>query len=304
MSEHSENHSSQAVYVHENHWGLFPKFYIFLIFHLLCFYGLYQYAPTKDRLIVFGVFYFLTACIGITLTYHRCLSHKAFEFRFKWMERLCATIGTLAMQQGPIWWSSIHRIHHRYSDTEQDPHDSARGFWYAHFLWLFKLDRRWQKPYKIESFEKMAKDLASDPYYRWLDRYFYIPQLLSFLLLYMLGGLPWLFWGGIIRTVVVWHVTWFVNSVTHQYGYRNFNAMTGDTSTNNWWVAILAAGEGWHNNHHAFPSSAKQGFFKWWEFDITYVIIRVMKELGLAKNLREVSQKQILSSTIHTARAH
>jgi len=274
-------------------WALFPKFYIFLTIHILAVVGIFLFPPTWTLVVLVIALNFLVGCLGITLTYHRCLAHKAFKFKNKNVERIFVTFASLAMEQGPIWWSSIHRLHHRYSDTPQDPHDSLSGFWYAHFLWLFKLDPRWKKPYQIECYESKAKDLASDPYYRWLDRHFYVPPLVSFTLLFLIGGWPWLFWGGFLRTVVTWHSTWFVNSVTHKFGYRSFSAGPEDTSTNNWWVGILAHGEGWHNNHHAFPSSPRQGFFRWWEFDLTYLIIKGMEKVGLVHELHDVTERQL-----------
>jgi stearoyl-CoA desaturase (delta-9 desaturase) len=164
-------------------------------------------------------------------------------------------------------------------------------------------DPRWRSLPKFERYEEYIKDIASDPYYRWLDRYDYMPYLILLFTLYLAGGWAWVFWGGFISTVGSHHITWSVNSVSHKFGYRSFN--TNDTSTNNWLIGLLALGEGWHNNHHAFPSSPKQGFFKWWEFDFTYLVILFLQKLGLVHNLRYANEKQIKraqeAATVHPA---
>lgn len=277
-----------SVYQSAKDWRLFPKFYIFIVMHGLAVAGLILYPLTWPLFALFLATSFVTACLGICISYHRNLTHRAFRFKHKNLERVFATLGDLALQQGPIWWVSIHRIHHRYSDSDEDPHNNKRGFFYSHFLWLFRLDPQWSRPDKVERYQDKAKDISSDPYYLWLDKHYYIPPLAFLALLYAAGGWAWVFWGGFIRTVYVWHVTWFVNSLTHRYGYQSFDSAPADSSTNNWLVGLLAYGEGWHNNHHAFPSSAKQGFFRWWEFDLSYLIILGMEKLGLVDNLNQV----------------
>ncbi|MDX1387220.1 MAG: fatty acid desaturase, partial [bacterium] len=212
----------------------------------------------------------------------------------KWMERLFATLGTCGIQGGPIWWCSIHRLHHQYSDTPQDPHYSLKGFWYPHVLWLLYLDPRWKMPFDPKKYGERAKDLYADPYYRFLDVFFFVPWVVSLLIFFLLGGWALVFWAGFIPFLYHHHVTWSVNSVTHRFGYRSFKTKPDtDRSTNNWLVGLLAFGEGWHNNHHAFPSSPKHGFFKWWELDMTYLFVLFFKKLGLIRKMRNVTPEQM-----------
>lgn len=271
-------------------WRITPELCLVVLLHLLTLLGLILYRPTWERLSLFLALLFVGGVLGAALTYHRCLAHRSFAFRNKWLERVFATFATLVFSHGPLSWVSAHRLHHRYTDTTGDPHDSHRGFWHAHFLWIFKPDPRWDKKAKVYDQERVP-DIASDPYYRWLSNYFYLPPLTFLALLYVFGSWPWFFWGGLIPTVAYWHIQWSVNSLAHRFGYRNFSIP--DHSTNFWPVALLTCGDGWHNNHHAFPYSAKHGFFRWWELDVTYLLILLLKRLGLVHHLRNVSEKQL-----------
>jgi stearoyl-CoA desaturase (delta-9 desaturase) len=153
--------------------------------------------------------------------------------------------------------------------------------------WLFHLDTQWDGFLGRGTYQDKVKDLASDPYYRWLDRLYFLPMPLLLLALWMAGGWFWFFWGGIIPMVYNYHVTLSVNSLTHLFGYRSFKTSPpSDKSANNALVGVLALGEGWHNNHHAFPASPKHGFFKWWEFDFTFLVIKLLAALGLVHSLR------------------
>ncbi|MDP3981492.1 MAG: fatty acid desaturase [Chlamydiota bacterium] len=281
---------------HQYH--LFPNFYLFVAIHGVAVAGFFLYPPTMSIFALLLIVHFLIGCIGICVTFHRFLSHRSFQFKYKWLERIFVTLGTIALQRGPIWWTCIHRFHHRYSDTPQDPHDSNKGFWFSHFMWLFTIDK---KTIKSENYHESVHDIAMDPYYRLLDQYFYIPAIIFGGLLYIIGGYAWLFWGGFIGIVSVWHCTWFINSVTHRWGYQRFDGGPGDTSRNNWFVALSTYGEGWHNNHHAFPSSAKQGFFKWWEIDISFIVIYILMQAGLSHHLvlptySQINRKYLSSS--------
>jgi len=229
-------------------------------------------------------FAWLTGGIGITLCYHRLLTHRSFKTP-KWFEYLLTACGCLAWQGGPVTWVGVHRLHHKHSDSDHDPHSPQHGFTWAHILWTLH-DR-------IEGIngKDAAKDLLRDPGHRLLDRYFWAPQfiLTAFLLFvgWMLGGwqlaVSWVVWAIALRTVAVFHITWFVNSAAHTWGYQNYKS-TGEYSTNLWWVALLSFGEGWHNNHHALPRSAAHGL-RWFEFDLTYWTIRVLSWVGLAKQI-------------------
>ncbi|MEN9276213.1 MAG: fatty acid desaturase, partial [Gloeomargarita sp. GMQP_bins_5] len=171
----------------------------------------------------------------------------------------------------------LHRLHHLYSDQEGDPHDSNRGFWWSHMGWmLHRLPQDQEIP-------KYTKDINQDGVYRFLQNWMLPLQIGLGLLLFALGGWPWVIWGIFVRLVLVYHATWFVNSATHKYGYRTYDSK--DRSTNCWWVALLAFGEGWHNNHHAFPHSARHGL-RWWEIDVTWMMIWTLQKLGLATKVR------------------
>ena len=204
-------------------------------------------------------FYWVTACLGVTLGYHRLLSHRSFIVP-RWLERFFATCGAISCQHGPIDWVGLHRHHHSFSDTEVDHHNSKKGFWWSHMGWMFK------DVEALKAVPKLSADLIKDPYYRFLNKYFLFLQIPIGLSLYVIGqklgvgGWSLVLWGIPLRLVVVYHVTWLVNSATHCWGKAPFES--GDSSKNNAWVAALTFGEGWHNNHHAFPNSAKQGLFR------------------------------------------
>lgn len=277
-------------YQPSNTFSLGPILSAIVFVHLLAVVGLILFPPTWGILFATALIVYFQG-IGITMVYHRCLTHRSFDFRNRWLERIFVTLGTLAFQDGPIWWCSLHRIHHRISDTPNDPHNSRRGFLYSHIIWLGYLDKRWKIPSRVHQFSETVKDISADRYYQWLDRFYYIPFIIFLGLLYFLGGWTFFFWGGAVATVVQWHFTFSINSFTHLFGYRSFN--TNDTSTNFWPVAYFTMGEGWHNNHHAYPSSAKSGFFKWWEFDFTYLIILFLFKIKLIKNLKTPGNDQL-----------
>jgi len=192
----------------------------------------------------------------------------------------------LAIQGDPIEWVSSHRYHHRFCDTENDPHTPYEGLWWSHMGWLFDEHTTLSRVGDRNN----AMDLTADPFYRWIQRTYGWHVLGQYALLYNLGGLPFLVWGGFLRQVWVYHITWLVNSASHVWGYQTWK--TGDLSRNNWWVALLAFGEGWHNNHHAFGSSARHGL-EWYEVDFTWMCIWALQKLGLAKNVRLPSESQM-----------
>ncbi len=237
---------------------------------------LVPYFFSWQALLVTFVLYFLTLCLGITLGYHRLLSHRSFDAP-KWLEYLFATFGALSLQGGPIEWIGEHRMHHKHSDGHKDPHNAKKGFWWCHVGWLF------HNRYADEVLRKHTKDLNGDPYYEFIHKYHVLMQIMLGVILYLIGGWGFVVYGIFLRLVLCFHATWFVNSVSHRFGYRNYQ--TKDNSRNCWWVAILAFGEGWHNNHHAYPYSAKQGL-KWWEFDITWMVIWVLKKLHLIDRVK------------------
>lgn len=223
--------------------------------------------------------HWLFGSIGICLGYHRLLSHRSFKVP-QWLEYAIALIGALALQGGPIFWVAGHRLHHAYTeDVDKDPYSARKGFWWSHMLWLFYPHEQF---FDYEQYQRYAPDLVRDPFYRWLNRYYLLLQIPLGLLLYVLGGWSFVLWGMVVRSVLLWHSTWFINSVTHLWGYRTFE--TNDNSRNLWWAALLTYGEGWHNNHHAHPNVAKAGW-RWWEVDITWWSISLLKTLGLAQKV-------------------
>jgi stearoyl-CoA desaturase (delta-9 desaturase) len=171
-------------------------------------------------------------------------------------------------------------MHHQFTETDKDPHSTKPGFWWAHIGWIVKGTAQ---DHDDATYKKYVPDLLKDKGQVLIARYFYLPIIISGFLLYALGGWGFVFWGIFARVVFGWHTTWFVNSAAHYWGKRRFE--TTDDSTNNWWVAILTFGEGWHNNHHAHPTSARHGFI-WYEFDQNWITIQIFKKLGWAKNIR------------------
>ena len=227
------------------------------------------------------LFHWLCGSIGICLAYHRILTHRSLQVP-KWLERILVTCGALALQGGPIFWVAGHRLHHAHTeDNEKDPYSANKGFWWSHMMWLMYKNESF---FNYEKYRGSAKDVDRDPYYRWLNKNFILVQIALGLILYAWGGWSFVIYGIFVRAVTLWHCTWFVNSATHFWGYRNFECKDNDGSLNLWWVGILAYGEGWHNNHHARPRVAKAGQ-RWWEIDMTWWFIQVLRALGLAKKV-------------------
>ncbi len=233
---------------------------------------------TWPAFFLFAFLSWLTGGIGVCLCYHRLLTHQSFRVP-KPVEYLLTFFGVLSSEGGPINWVARHRIHHAFPDTDKDPHSPRHGFWWSHMFWLFK-----HKPLldNYELYRPYAQDLAQDPVQRFLNRTHGLYQILLGIGLYFWGGWPFLVWGLFLRTVFVYHITWLVNSATHKWGYVGY--AVNDDSRNLWWVALLSFGEGWHNNHHAFQRSARHGI-KFWEFDQTYLTIRLMSFLKLAREI-------------------
>ncbi|MDY6938960.1 MAG: acyl-CoA desaturase [Cyanobacteriota bacterium] len=233
--------------------------------------------------------HWITGGVGITLGWHRLVSHRSFQVP-KWLEYFLVLCGTLSCQAGPLDWIGMHRIHHLHSDEITDPHSSVKGFWWSHVVWML-----YNIPMKSEV-HKFTKDIDSDPFYQFCQKYFIPIQFALGFLLYFLGGSPFVIWGIFVRMVVVFHCTWLVNSATHKFGYRSYNS--DDRSRNCWWVALMTYGEGWHNNHHTFQYSARHGLH-WWEIDITWMTIRLLETLGLATNVKlpTAERRQSLSTS-------
>ena len=214
---------------------------------------------------------------GVTGGYHRYFSHRTFRtsrpFQF-----VLALLGTLAMQKGPLWWAAHHRHHHRYSDIHGDVHSPGlEGFLWSHVGWILAED------YEATEVGKVP-DLVKYPELEWLNRWHLVPGIALGVVLFLVGGLPALAWGLFLSTVMTWHATFMINSLTHMFGRRRY--VTKDDSRNSLILALITMGEGWHNNHHYYQSSTRQGFF-WWEIDLTYYALRALALVGLVWDLRE-----------------
>jgi stearoyl-CoA desaturase (delta-9 desaturase) len=249
---------------------------------------------------------YLISALGITVGYHRLLTHRAFQTH-RPMEYALAAAGSMAVQGPVIDWVADHRKHHAHTDEEGDPHSphvghgsGLAGLWHAHVGWLFEANGQADR-------RKYAPDLMDDRGMRWLNRTF--PGLVGLSLLIpfglgllltggsIVGGLTALLWGGLVRIFFVHHITWSINSICHFHGARRFD--TDDHSTNVWWLSLASLGEAWHHNHHAFPRSAFHGL-RWWELDPSGLVIRAMKRIGLAWNVVAIGperQQQRLAGT-------
>ncbi len=235
----------------------------------------------------FLALHFVTACLGVTLGYHRLFTHGSFKVvpPLKYFFAMC---GMMSAEGSPAFWVATHRKHHALSDQEGDPHSPLHGFWWSHLLWLHP---RKTNAEVTAMLKRWAPDIWKDPGHR-IMHYLYPVLLIGsgfalyFAGQYLLGGigLSMVLWGLCLRMTVVYHGTWFVNSATHVWGYRNYT--TRDQSRNLWWVALLAYGEGWHNNHHAYQRLARHGH-RWWEVDVTYYVIWTLKKLRLASGVQD-----------------
>jgi fatty-acid desaturase len=241
---------------------------------------------TWSGLVVFAVMVYITFALGLSMGNHRLFSHYSFKTPKAVMYTL-AIFSCMALEGGPIRWVATHRLHHKESDHSlADPHTPVDGFWWAHIGWtVFRHPKL-----KMDGLARYAPDLCRDPVFWFLEQYYYLPYVASLLVIFGLGwiygglplGLSWFAWGGLLRTIYVWHLSWMVNSVTHSVGYRNY--AFPDNSRNTWWLALMSWGEGWHNNHHAHPRSAKVGH-RWFELDPTYWTIQLLSRIGLASSI-------------------
>jgi stearoyl-CoA desaturase (delta-9 desaturase) len=217
---------------------------------------------------------------AVTAGYHRYFAHRAYKTS-RAFQLVLAILGTTTMQNGPIWWASVHRRHHKHSDGPGDPHSPLeRGVWYAHIGWVF--DRTVPRPRD----DSNVRDWTRYPELRWVDRHEWVPLAAYALGCFAIGGVSGLVWGFVVSTLAVFHATMLVNSLAHVWGSRRYP--TRDESRNNGFLALLTLGEGWHNNHHHCMSAARQGFF-WWEIDVTYYVLRALARLGVVWGLREPS---------------
>jgi fatty-acid desaturase len=233
---------------------------------------------TWKALFVALFLYWLTAILGIGMCFHRLLTHRSFRTPL-WVEYLLTICGVSAMEGGPLLWVATHRMHHQFVDAEGDPHSPQHGKWWSHAGWILVGNALRQD---AATLDRYVPDLAEDKFHVWITEYHFVPTIILGIMLFAVGGLPFLLWGIFFRMVVGYHATWLVNSATHIWGSRRFE--TRDRSTNNWWVSLLTLGEGWHNNHHAHPLSARHAL-KWYEIDSNWYVIWTLKQFGLASHI-------------------
>jgi stearoyl-CoA desaturase (delta-9 desaturase) len=277
--------------------------------HLLALFAFIPWLFSWSGLLCALAAYYLFGVLGINVGYHRLLTHRGFSCP-RWLEHVLAVLGQCCWQGTPMSWVAIHRLHHQHSDEADDPHSPRTSFFWGHMGWFLIYD---PAVYNLSLYDRYARDLFQDRFYKWLERprvrqnvqrvqwaaFLLVGALVGGLWSWTLEGalqlgLSWLIWGVVVRTVVHLHATWAVNSVTHRWGYRSFN--TQDDSRNNWLVAIVSNGEGWHNNHHAEPRCAAHGR-RWWELDVSYLIIRAFESVGLAWDVVEPRRRDALTQS-------
>ncbi len=271
-------------------------FYVFAVVgvHLLALLAFLPWFFSWTGLLLVPLGMYLFGTVGTCVGFHRLLTHRSFSCP-RWLERTFVLLGTCCMMESPPYWTAVHRQHHQFTDEERDPHSPLKSFFWSHFGWyMIRVDPQW----RAELLQRYAKDVMRDPLYAFLERNHNWLGLLviSWVAFFGAGwgialalgapmtdalqfGASILVWGVFVRTVEVFQATMCVNSITHLWGYRNYN--TKDNSKNNFCIAILTTGEGWHNNHHADPRSARHGHF-WWELDIAWLTIRALGRIGLA----------------------
>jgi len=271
----------------------------FILIHVACilvFWAGFSWSALIALLITYAVRMF-----GITAGYHRYFSHRTFKTS-RFFQFVLAWLGASSAQKGPLWWAANHRHHHKYSDQEEDIHSPRQsGFWWSHVGWILS------DVYKDTNL-KYVKDLAKFPELKFLNRFHLIPPVVMGVSMFFIGwglqiyfpslntsGFQMLVWGFIVSTVMVYHGTFLVNSLTHVFGKKRFE--TDDDSRNSFWIALITLGEGWHNNHHRFPSSERQGFY-WWELDISHYILRILSWMRIVWDLRTPPKRVYAKSRV------
>lgn len=249
----------------------------FLVFHIGALVALFHFS--WKAMFWTAVMYWISVGWGIGLGYHRLHTHRSYKAP-KWLDYFLAVCGTMTLEGGPIFWVATHRVHHQLSDKEGDPHSPRDGAWWAHILWMLLGD---PKHNDTALLSKYAPDLCRDKFYVWLSKYHWVPLAVFGTLVGVFAGIDMLLWTVFLRVTLGLHATWMVNSASHMWGPKRFN--TRDDSRNNWFVALITMGEGWHNNHHAHPASARHGL-AWYEFDPTWLQIRLLEKLGVVTNVR------------------
>jgi fatty-acid desaturase len=264
-----------------------------IVFHSLAIAALFTFS--WSALLATAILWWVSGSLGIGMGFHRLLTHRGYKTP-KWIEYFLTICGTLTLEGGAIDWVATHRIHHNFTDRAGDPHSPRDGKWWAHIGWI--LTGTGQQ-YGDEVLRRYAPDLMKDRFHVWLNRFYWIPLTVLGIALFAFSGWTMLLWAIFFRVTFGLHATWLVNSATHLWGKRRFDVK--DDSTNLWWVALLTFGEGWHNNHHAHPTAARHGI-KWYEVDVNWYGISVLKALGLAKSIKTISQEAIDAAEGRVAR--
>jgi stearoyl-CoA desaturase (delta-9 desaturase) len=256
---------------HKIEWAASIPFFLMHIAVLAAF-----FLPFRWEFLAWCLGSYVLFMFGITAGYHRYFSHRSYKMG-RIAQFAMAWTGSLSVQKGVLWWAAHHRHHHRHSDQVQDIHSPVlQGFWWSHVGWILSdgySDTQWD----------LIADLAKYPELRWLNKYHLLPGVLYAGFLFAVGGAPALVWGFVISVTLCWHATFAINSLAHVFGKARYR--TTDTSRNNFWLAIVTLGEGWHNNHHCYMSSARQGFF-WWEIDASFYALRILSWFGITRDLR------------------
>ncbi len=263
-----------------------------IIFHILAVVALFNFSWAN--LTAAFILWWVAGSFGIGIGYHRLLTHRGFKAP-KWLEYTLSIFGTLALQSGPLTWVTTHRVHHAFTETDRDPHSPRNGTYWSHMGWIMRGKAQHQT---WADMQRYCPDFANDRVHQLINKYYIVPTIVVGMGLLAIGGWTMLLWGIFLKTVLGWHFTWLVNSATHLWGTRRFE--TRDDSRNNALVAAVTFGEGWHNNHHAYPRSAKHGI-AWYEFDVNWVQIRILEKLGVISDVYAYSGKHKKSEMEHEA---
>lgn len=246
----------------------------FFLIHLIPLFAFWT--GVSRRALILGLILYVVRMFFITAGYHRYFAHRAFTLG-RTAQFIFAAGGCSAAQKGPLWWAANHRAHHRYTDTERDPHSPQRGFWWSHVGWILS-DR-----FSATDFEAI-EDFAKYPELRWLNKHDWVAPWALGLASFLIAGWSGLVIGFFASTILLWHVTFAINSIAHLRGSRRY--ATNDSSRNNALLAVMTFGEGWHNNHHHYPKAARQGL-RWWEIDVTYRTLKLLQRVRIVRDIRE-----------------
>jgi fatty-acid desaturase len=260
-----------------------------IIFHVGAIAALFTFS--WSALAATLILWWVSGSLGVGMGFHRLLTHRGYKVP-KPLEYFLTLCGTLSLEGGQIDWVATHRIHHAFTEQSGDPHTPRDGKWWAHMGWILTGTAQQHGEAVLRRY---APDLMKDRFHVLVNRFYWVPLTLSGIILFAFGGWTMLLWAVFFRVTFGLHATWLVNSATHLWGSRRF--VTTDDSTNLWWVALLTFGEGWHNNHHAHPVAARHGV-KWYEIDLNWYGIWLLKQLGFAKSIKKISQADIRRAEI------